>query len=271
MKKILVATDGSEAAHVAVAWAAELAAATGAKAVAATVIEPPGFLGHRSLDEGGRLLEEEWAAPLAEWRVDHEFAVLEGDPRAELAGFTARGDVDAVVVGTHGAGGFRGLGLGGVAHYLAHHLPCPLIAVPRGGGPLVDGTIVVGADGSSANEEALRWAAHTAAQLGARTVALFVHSPLADVMTHTAESWQYPGEEQVRAAAQRAGAEGAAIEVVLAAGNPVEELVRAGDVHEAGLLVVGRRGWGSLRGLVLGRVSAQLLHHVDRPVAVVPH
>ena len=125
-------------------------------------------------------------------------------------------------------GGFRGLGLGGVAHYLAHHLPCPLIAVPESGGPLRGGTVVVGADGWTANEPALRWAALTADRLDGRAVALFVYPPQADVMTHTAPNWHYPGEDKVRAAAQHASAESQPMEVALVGGHPVEELVRFG-------------------------------------------
>lgn len=273
MKKILVALDGSEAAQAAAAWAADLAWSIGAKIVAATVVEHAGTRrpGDAYPSDGERLLEEEWVVPLTARGIDLELAVMHGDPRTELAKYVADGDVDAVVVGTTGSGGFRGLGLGGVAHYLAHHLPCPLIAVPRVGGPLSRACVIVGADGSAANERALRWAVETADQLDGRAEALFVHSPLADVMTHTASNWTYPGEEKVRAAADRISSEIAPVEVTLASGNPVEELVRAAAVHDAAMIVVGRRGWGSVFGTVVGRVPAQLLHHAERPVAVVPH
>jgi nucleotide-binding universal stress UspA family protein len=157
-----------------------------------------------------------------------------------------------------------------VSHYLARHVPCPLIAVPAAGGPLAGGTIVAGVDAAPANEAALRWAADVARAVDGRLVALFVHSPMGDVMTHTAANWEYPGEHEVRAHVAAAGA-AADVELVLGAGNPVEELIRLGAARDAGLIVVGRRGRGGLHGLLLGRVPAQLLHHAGRPVAVVPH
>jgi nucleotide-binding universal stress UspA family protein len=241
--------------------------------LAATVLEPSSARDHGTdrTDAVGRLLEEDWALPLAKQGVDRELCVLNGDARSMLAQFASEGDIDAVVVGTRGSGGFRGLGLGGVAHYLAHHVRCTLIAVPEAGGPLRGGTIVVGADGSTANEPALRWAALTANRVDGKAVALFVYPPQADVMTHTAATWHYHGEDKVRAAVEKASVDTPPMEVVLAGGNPVEELVRAGSDLDAGLIVVGRRGWGSVGGLVLGRIPAQLLHHAGRPVAVVPH
>lgn len=273
MKKILVATDGSVGAQAAVAWAAEFASAMRAKVVVASAWESTEAGSSDSADGRGlaaELLASQWSAPLASRSVDHETVLLEGDARREVLLAATGSDVDAVVVGTRGSGGFQGLGLGGVSHYLARHVPCPLIAVPAAGGALRGGTIVAGADATPANEAALCWAADVARAVDGRLVAAFVHSAMADVMTHTAANWEYPGEREVRAQVARASA-GADAELVLSAGNPVEELIRLGAERDAGLIVVGRRGRGGLHGLLLGRVPAQLLHHAGRPVAVVPH
>lgn len=272
MKKILVATDGSPGAQAAVVWAAELASAVHAKVVLASAwesIEAGASHAVQGRQAAADLLASEWCAPLASGGVDFEPVLLDGDPRSELLVAVGNSDVDAVVVGTRGSGGFHGLGLGGVSHHLARHVPCPLVAVPAPGGPLPGGTVVAGADAAAANESALRWAAETARALDGHLAALFVHSAMADVMTHTAANWQYPGEAEVRA--HVAGAAGEAAEVVLRGGNPVEELVRLGAERDAALIVVGRRGRGGLHGLLLGRVPAQLLHHAGRPVAIVPH
>jgi nucleotide-binding universal stress UspA family protein len=57
-------------------------------------------------------------------------------------------------------------------------------------------------------------------------------------------------------------------------GSVLDEIVRAGDALDAGLLVVGARGAGFLRRLVLGSTSERLLRRTQRPLLVVrqrPH
>lgn len=57
-------------------------------------------------------------------------------------------------------------------------------------------------------------------------------------------------------------------------GIPVEEIVREAEARDAGVLVVGARGSGYLRRLVLGSTSERLLRRTTRPVLVVrqtPH
>ena len=273
MKKIIVATDGSAAGQRAMAWAASLAGATGSEVVAVSVLDAretvdDWFEARENLE---RALLEEWTDPLGQYGVPHTAVVLEGDPREVLVTLAAAEDADLLAVGTHGRGGFQGLGLGGVAHYLARHLPVPLVAIPHAAGRLRHGALVVGADGSPANEPALRWAADTAKAVDGRAVAVFVHSPLADVMTHPAPNWRYRGEDEVRAAVRRIELGGSPVDVLLVAGDPVQSLNDVAEDVDAGMIVVGRRGRGAARGTVLGRVPAQMLHHAVRPVVVVPH
>ena len=50
--------------------------------------------------------------------------------------------------------------------------------------------------------------------------------------------------------------------------NPADALLDA--ARDAGLLVVGTRGHGGFKGLLLGSVSQQASHHAPCPVVIVP-
>lgn len=93
-----------------------------------------------------------------------------------------------------------------------------------------------------------------------------------------------PAEQQLRSEAERALRElaaqlqaarhTAAPRTEVAAGQAIDEIVRAADAIDAGLLVMGARGAGFLRRLVLGTTSERLMRRTTRPLLVVrqtPH
>ena len=51
-------------------------------------------------------------------------------------------------------------------------------------------------------------------------------------------------------------------------GDPVDVILELARVRDVDLIVVGSRGLGAVRGLVLGSVSNAILHQADRPVLV---
>lgn len=133
-------------------------------------------------------------------------------------------------------------------------------------------SIVVGVDGSEGSVEALRWAARMAPVLGARIRAV--------------GAWEYPPEyagyvpigsdnfdeitrKRAEAAVREAFGddlpEGLTTSVVF--GHPSRVLVE--ESEDAAMLVVGRRGHGGFRGLLLGSVSAACVSHAHCPVLVI--
>jgi nucleotide-binding universal stress UspA family protein len=137
-RRILVGADGSSHAAHALEWAAELAVALGAEVVAVHAL---GMLGHvgtattalpsqEHREEVLALLENEWSLPLRSWGVPHRCLLVEGNPVMALMAVADEEDVDLVVVGTRGAGGFPGLRLGSTSHQLLQHLKRPVAVVP---------------------------------------------------------------------------------------------------------------------------------------------
>lgn len=145
----------------------------------------------------------------------------------------------------------------------------------------VAGTIVVGVDGSDPSRAALRWALEEARLRGARIVAVHAWSyypslpaDSLDPMLLTPDFNQTLEEdarrfverevEEVRPDAGDLEIEGRAI-----AGPAGAVLVEAAE--DADLLVVGTRGHGGFKGLLLGSVSQQVSHHASCPLVLIPH
>ncbi|ONM50207.1 universal stress protein [Nocardia donostiensis] len=139
--------------------------------------------------------------------------------------------------------------------------------------------VLVGADGSPAAMQAVRWAAHEAAcQRCALHIVYAVGVPIDVGPTFgyapiDGETCRRAG--QVTAEATRDVATAAAvpiadieIETFVADAAPVP-LLRDCSAH-ARLLVVGTRGLGAFRRGLLGSVSTSLARHARCPVAVVP-
>jgi nucleotide-binding universal stress UspA family protein len=134
--------------------------------------------------------------------------------------------------------------------------------------------IVVGVDGSEHAAAALRWAAREAELRDAVLVAALVWDLFNQL--HVDGSRQFDpdyDERHADAALERA------IETALGvdgAGRVTRRSVCDTPAHglltisrDADLLVVGARGLGGFRGLLLGSVSHQCLHHAEVPIAVV--
>ena len=69
-------------------------------------------------------------APLAPSGIAFRAVVVEGSPAAALIELARKEDVDLVVAGRRGRGGFAELLLGSTTHHLSHHLDRPLVIVP---------------------------------------------------------------------------------------------------------------------------------------------
>lgn len=137
-KKILWATDGSEAADKALPYVQSLAKEGGGSVEVVHVIEH--LLGPRA---GGEPLYadepevkaklEQQVADLAAAGVDAKLTVVEGHQRIAahaIADAAKAGGSDVIVVGTRGHTAVGTLVLGSVTQRLLHIAPCAVLAVP---------------------------------------------------------------------------------------------------------------------------------------------
>lgn len=136
------------------------------------------------------------------------------------------------------------------------------------------GALVVAIDDSAPAREALRYAAPLAAALGLPfhvvTVWNFVTGPAPDVDQDTPPSeaqWQQEAQTRLEALVAEELGEAAPASVLAVHGNTAPVLLAVSELAEH--LVVGSRGRGGFRGLLLGSTSEQLVRHASSPVTVV--
>lgn len=179
-----------------------------------------------------------------------------------------------LVIGSRGRGGFARLLLGSTSTQCATHASVPTIVVPGDVEPKRAETVLVGCDGSPNSMVALRWAIDFAGPGGTVVVAwVWDATPLAV----GADAFFFPDASDLAAerfdhlvdtAADQARAREVTVRREFIRGTP--RSVLATQAEQADLVVVGARGHGAVGAALLGSVSTWLLHHVHRPIAVVP-
>jgi nucleotide-binding universal stress UspA family protein len=138
IKKILIATDGSEPTKPAVAQGLHLAKLLGAKVTALFVVDQiplqnvPAdstvvFSVHALLESEGKKAVEEVKEAGDKIGVHVTPLVVEGSPAKKIIEIAA--DFDLVVMGTLGRSGLSKLLIGSVAERVARYAPCPVLIV----------------------------------------------------------------------------------------------------------------------------------------------
>ena len=292
---VLVGVDGSAASLFALDWAAAAALTHGLTVHLVCCYALPSFTaasldgGYAALDDtaiqqGARAVLAEAQARAESRGVRVKSSVMTGDATSVLVEMSRT--VRLVVVGTRGRGGFADRLLGTVSSALPAHAFCPTVVVPmrpaRRGEDVetlpLDPVhrIVVGVDGSSASEMALRQAIREAKAWGAELTAV-AGAPLGSGAGAIAwlpaaidhESVLADVAEGLNVVVDRALVDLPGIEVKRHAldGTGASLLIEFSTATD--LVVVGSRGRGGFAGLLLGSTSQAVLHHAACPVMVV--
>jgi nucleotide-binding universal stress UspA family protein len=140
--------------------------------------------------------------------------------------------------------------------------------------------IVIGVDGSDVAKEALQYGLHEASMRGTRVRA--VHAWMASqAMPVTGPTMIAPiditpyeeaHEELLRSTVKAVAGDKAELIDLVVVESPAGPAI-IDNAHDAELIVVGRRGRGAMKSLVLGSVSSYVVPHAICPVLVVqaPH
>ena len=276
---MVVGVDGSASSADALSWSVAEAARRGLSvrvvAVVSSLRERPSQDALAALEESTRGLVDRLAEGSG---VEIETRVVVGKPAETLCIESATAAM--VVVGSRGLTRFDDLLIGSVAVQVATHAAGPVVVVRSVDGHVEPadsaGRVVVGVDGAEVSAPAVAFAFEEAAVRDVGLTAVYVVRDPAAVLP---EAMPLPRlhPDDVRLDAERVLSEALAgwgewypqVEVrrMGVAGIASEVLVR--ESAGAELVVVGSRGSGGFRGLLLGSVSQAVLHHAHCPVAVV--
>jgi nucleotide-binding universal stress UspA family protein len=279
-RKIVVGYDDSDQAKDALALGKQLADAGGAELIVAGVFPfDPIWAG---IHKHFRDAEAEYAR-----QIEAAADAVGAEPEAIPSSSPARGlhelaeeiGADLIVVGSahHGRVGQVLAGSVGVA--LLHGSPCGVGVAPHGYRKHARGyirAIAAGLDGSAESDLALMAASELAAATGAKLKLVAVaEPPVVGTGSGAADGWRAVKdaiEEQRREQLAKAWStvpDGVEVEATLISGDPVEALVNVAGTPGT-LLVVGSRGYGPLRRVLLGSVSTSLVRIAPCPLIVTP-
>jgi nucleotide-binding universal stress UspA family protein len=134
------------------------------------------------------------------------------------------------------------------------------------------GDVILGYDGSEGSKKALAAAIELADALQRKLVIAYAYevSALGGEVQDLANALRENGEGVTAEAAAAAKDAGLDPETTVLSGDRAESLARLAADRGAGMLVIGSRGEGTLKGLILGSVAHKLLHLSPAPVLVVP-
>lgn len=290
--KILLATDGSEDAELAVTTAVDLAKVSASELHVVHVgpglplYELPDYPAHFEevvevqRREAQRVLDEQVERAEGLGATDVA-AHLEMDERPDRA-IVELGEklgVGLVVMGSRGLRGLRRALMGSVSTSVVHHAHCPVLIV-RGKTVTLPTKILLAIDGS----EDARLAANTAFDLSGRLESelhVVYVEPMPERHTKPVRFAVDLPPEVVRSVEKEARTtleklvesmgEGKITQAHARTGSPAAEIVALAGELGVGLIVMGSRGLGGIRRALMGSVSDAAVRHARCPVMVVRH
>ncbi len=263
LDKILLSTDGSEAAKFAAQAAVELAKPCGSTLYAICVAEVPIFAAEfiETLPQAVDAIEKRAKKALDEVKeiadkagVKCETISYTGpEPYKYIIDEAIKNSVDLIIIGK------KGVMLGAVGKKVIGNAPCKVLVVPVGATLRFD-KILLATDGSVYSSMAASEAIGTAKRFNSELIALSVAKSDNELAF---------AEEAVKAVKGSAESEGVKIQTVVLKGEPFEQIAEVANKNAVGLIVMGTYGKTGIEKFFLGSVTERVIGTVARPVLVV--
>ena len=140
LRKILIATDGSENAEKAADFGIQIAGLSGAKVYAAYVIDTTPYYSipldqvwskevYEQVEKTGHEITAGVEKTAKAAGLEAESIILKGDPAEKIVNFAEEQNVDMIIVGSLGKGKFERLVIGSVSEKVVRHAKIPVLVV----------------------------------------------------------------------------------------------------------------------------------------------
>jgi len=134
-------------------------------------------------------------------------------------------------------------------------------------------TILVPVDGSPGSERGLAFADLVATMTGAEIVVVVAFDPPHAIRRrgilqteHLQVTMESDAKELAAEAAELLIGRGRKARAIVVRGDAAEAIIQTAEDQHADLIVMGRRGLGKLKGLLMGSVSERVARHATAPV-----
>ena len=282
---VLVPTDGSDCANVAIGYAKDLAERYDATVHVLSVVDSrvlenaPHYESVKAEHvEVVEDLAEGVVEDLADTRCDVEYAVRTAVPHTAILRYVREQDVDVIAMGTHGRTGVERYLLGSVTEKVVRLSDVPVLTVPGSDDDAVTypyEEVLVPTDGSEGATAAIAPAVDLASTYDARLHALSVVDTAAmgfDVRSATiVESLEEAAGDAVQAVqTQATAASVGAVKTAVLQDTPSQGIRSYVDEHDVDVVVMGTRGHTGLERYLLGSVTEKTVRTSSVPVLTVP-
>ncbi len=278
--RILIPTDGSDAATTAARAAIELARWFDADlhAIYVVELEPFPVVFDDAMSELARH-GNETLDTIADWAYDANVettttVVENGEPVHEaIIDYTDDHDIDLTVMGTHGRTGVGRVLLGSVAEQTLRKSSVPVMTVHSE--TIVDSTfdsILVPFDGSKGSHGALDHALDLARETSATLHFINVvdHAVVAGGDYNAGmvlDALKQSGEQALESVVERVEEVGVDVgEASVVVGSPFREIVDYADEADVDCIVMGTRGRSGINRVLLGSVTERVIRKTNVPV-----
>ena len=283
MSKVIVGFDASDQSDDALVLSQALAEVYGAELHVAVVL-PRSRVPFETAIAGAEVSAqlEERLYEFAQRRLETEFirASLDGERGGRSAAralyeYAEEQDADLIVVGSSHRGKVGRILPGSVGESLLRGAPCAVAVAPRGFARREHpglGLIGIAYDGSEEADLALTEAARLSSSLGADLRVITVVPPVAafDATAFMLEDLRADHRRFYREKLEKGVSRlrDVPAETVLEDGDPAAVLAQQGI--DLDLLVMGSRGYGSVRSALLGAISSAVMRTAPCPVLITP-